>query len=79
MACFEFAKDFILETDASWVGLGTIVAHSHENRMVHPIAYANKTLQQHYADGTRGIRHHLGNKTLPLDIIVNFIQTINHS
>ena len=41
----EFDRSLILETEASGVGLDTILAQSHENRMMHTIAYANRILQ----------------------------------
>ena len=43
----DFTRGFILETDASGAGLGAILAQSHEDEMVHPIAYVSRTLQQH--------------------------------
>ena len=43
----EFARGFILKTDASEVGLGAILAQSHEDVMVRSIAYARITPQEH--------------------------------
>ena len=42
----DFARDFILEIDASEMGLGAISVQAHDDGIVHPIAYS-RTLQQH--------------------------------
>ena len=43
----DFTRDFVLEMDASGVGLGAILAQTHEDGVTHPIAYVSRTLQQH--------------------------------
>ena len=43
----NFDQEFILETDASGVGLGAILAQEQQDGTVRPIAYGSQTLQQH--------------------------------
>ena len=40
----DFSRNFLLETDASGDGLGAVVAQKLEDGIVHPIAYASRTL-----------------------------------
>ena len=39
--------EFILETDASYVGLGAVLSQQQEDGSVHPIAYASRSLDPH--------------------------------
>ena len=46
----DFSKRFILETDASGLGLGAILFQKQSDWLIAPIAYASRTLQQHEAN-----------------------------
>ena len=43
----DFRRDFLLETDASEVGLGAVLAQRWEDGSVRPIVFASRTLQKH--------------------------------
>ena len=43
----NFDQEFILETDASGVGLGVVLSPKQQDGTVRPIAYGSQTLQQH--------------------------------
>ena len=46
--CFpDFSKKFLLETDASGIGLGAVLAQQQDDDTVRPLAYASRSLQQH--------------------------------
>ena len=42
----SFEKDFVLETDASILGLGAVLSQPQEDCKVHPIAYASRALNK---------------------------------
>ena len=42
----RFDRGFILETDASGLGLGAVLSHKQEDFRVHSVAYASRTLSQ---------------------------------
>lgn len=43
----QFGKEFLLEKDASGVGLGAILSQQQPDGTVHPITFASRTLQPH--------------------------------
>ena len=43
----HFGRDFLLETDASGMGLGAVLSQEQEDRSIRPIAFASRTLQPH--------------------------------
>ena len=43
----NFTKGFLLATDASGIGLGTVLSQVQEDDSIRPIAYASRTLQKY--------------------------------
>ena len=43
----QFGKEFLLETDASGVGLGAVLSQKQNDDTIRPIAFASRTLQPH--------------------------------
>lgn len=43
----RFDREFLLETDASGVGLGAVLSQCQDDKTIRPIAFASRTLQPH--------------------------------
>jgi len=43
----QFGKGFLLETDASGVGLGAVLSKTQPDRTIRPVPFASRTLQTH--------------------------------
>ena len=60
----HFDRDFLLETDASGVGLGAVLSQCQDDGSIRPIAFASRTLQPHERRyGTGSIRSGVGGET----------------
>ena len=46
----SFDEDFVLETDATVMGLGAVLAQLHSDGFAHPIAYASRALSPSQRD-----------------------------
>ena len=47
LAFADYTKDFLLETDASKEGLGTVLSQKQEDGWFHPVAYGSQVLTTH--------------------------------
>ena len=47
LAFANFNKPFLLETDASKLGLGAVLSQKQTDSWYHPVAYASKSLTVH--------------------------------
>lgn len=66
----RFDVGFLLETNASRVGLGAVLAQKQEDETIRPVAYASRTLQAHernygVTEGARSPWSSVGSETLP--------------
>ena len=43
----QFGREFLLETDASGVGLGAVLSQTQDGKTIRPITFASRTLQPH--------------------------------
>ena len=47
LAFADYTKDFLLKTDASKEGLGTVLSQKQEDGWFHPVAYGSRVLTMH--------------------------------